>query len=289
MKLYMIGMMLLLPLVAFAEDSPQDNRFNLNIRRIGFDWNKTTVTSQDEAAYRESPVSAFTATSQDMLKGVLDAALEYGFKKFKWDNSLFMEYGKTTLRPYGKEVTKDESADKILFSSDLAYACWELDGLKFGPIFRGQYQTEFVGNPNRNNVIRPNAGFALFDHDILKSLYVVGVYEYDFTNVDDPTSKLAAELGWRAEYDIRDGVRFSTDGYYREYFSYSQYVYTDFERDLNLTVRLDTNVWKSFSLGPYFQYRLAKARGADKYASNTSIGIGFSYIHNFDLRSDDAD
>lgn len=278
--------MCLMPMVAFAEDSPKDSKFNLNIRRIGFDWNKTNVTGQNEIAYRESPVSAFTATSQDLIKGIFDTALEYGFNRFKWDNSLFMEYGKTTLRPYGKEATKDESADKILFSSDLAYACWELDGLKFGPIFRGQYQTEFVGNPDRNNVIRPNAGFALFDHDIIKNLYIVGVYEYDFTNRDNPTSKTAAEFGWRVEYDIRDGVRFSTDGYYREYLSYSQYVYTDFERDFNATVRLDTNIWKNFSLGPYFQYRLAKARGADKYASNTSVGIGFSYIHNFDLRGD---
>lgn len=286
MKKILICLMCLMPTVLMADASPNESKFNLNIRRIGFDWNKTNVTGQNEQAYRESPISAFTATSQDLLKGVFDTALEYGFNRFKWDNSLFMEYGKTTLRPYDKPVTKDESADKILFSSDLSYACWDFGGLRFGPIFRGQYQTEFVGNPHRNNVIRPNAGVALFDHDILKNLYLVGVYEYDFTNTDNPTSKTAAELGWRAEYNVRDGVKFSTDGYYREYFSYSQYVYTDFERDLNVTIRLDTNIWKNFALGPYFQYRLAKARGADKYASNTSIGIGFSYIHNFDLRGD---
>ena len=45
---------------------------------------------------------------------------------------------------------------------------------------RAQYETEFVGDP-RTKIIRPNAGFSLFDHDIIKSLYVVGVYEYDFT------------------------------------------------------------------------------------------------------------
>ncbi len=90
---------------------------------------------------------------------------------------------------------------------------------------RAQYETEFVGNPTRNNVIRPNAGLALFDHKILKSLYLVGVYEYDFSYIDNPVSKSAVEAGWRAEYALRDGVKFTTDGYYREYLSYSRYLY----------------------------------------------------------------
>ena len=34
--------LLLLPSVAMADESPKDNKFNLNIRRIGLDWTKTT-------------------------------------------------------------------------------------------------------------------------------------------------------------------------------------------------------------------------------------------------------
>ena len=196
-----------------------------------------------------------------------------------------MEYGKQTIQPYGEEKAIDESADRILLSSDLAYACWDFDSFKLGPIVRGQYQTEFVGNP-RTNILRPNAGFALFDHDIFKSLYVVGVYEYDFTYSDAKVSKSAAEAGWRLEYEVRDGVKFSSDGYYRKYLSYSQYVGEDLENDFLAVVRLDTNIWGDLTMGPYVKYRRAHSRQALDYGANTSIGVSFSYIHNFDLKAD---
>ena len=83
------------------------------------------------------------------------------------------------------------------------------------------------------------------------------------------------------EYDIRPGVKVSSDGYYREYFSYSEYVSTDLERDLSAVLRLDTNLWGSFTMGPYVQYRLAKARGAIDYGSNLIFGISFNYITKF--------
>ena len=85
------------------------------------------------------------------------------------------------------------------------------------------------------------------------------------------------EAGWRAEYEIRDGVKFTTNGYYREYFEYSDYVPTDLRRDLSAVVRLDTNLWGNLTMGPYVKYRLAKARGADVYGSNFMMGVSFNY------------
>ncbi len=271
---------LLMPMVAVAEDSPNETKFNFNVRRIGLDWTKTDM--KNSAEYQNSSVAALKASDQQNLKGVFDAALEYGFDRFKWDNSLFMEYGKQTITDVNGVKTTDESADKILLSSDFAYACWDFDSFKLGPIVRGQYETEFQGNPRRN-VLRPNAGFALFDHDIIKSLYVVGVYEYDFTYSDAKVNKSAVEAGWRVDYKIRDGVKFSSDGYYRKYLSFSQYVPEDLEYDFSAVARLDTNVWGDLTMGPYVKYRRAHSRQAIDYGSNTSIGISFSYIHNFDL------
>ncbi len=280
MKKFLCGLVAVLPTVALADDVASSDKFDLNIRRIGLEWNKTQISNAGE--YLDSPVSALTATSQDMIKGIFDTALEYTKDRFSWDNSLFMEYGETTLKPYDEPKTTDESADKILFSSDLSYACWNWSGLKFGPIARAQYETEFKGDP-RTQLLRPNVGIALFDHEIIKSLYVTGVYEYDFTYSDRQVSKLAAEAGWRLEYQLYDGVKFTSDGYYREYLSYSEYVPTDFERDFNAVARLDTNLWGNFTMGPYVKYRTAKARGADHYGSNTSVGISFNYINKFGL------
>ena len=109
------------------------------------------------------------------------------------------------------------------------------------------------------------------------------LYEYDFTYTDNPVNKGAVETGWRLEYAIREGVKFSTNGYYREYLTYSAYEDTDLKRDFSAEVRMDTNLWSSFTMGPYLQYRRAKSRQADVYGSNLQIGISFNYIMKYDL------
>ncbi len=284
-KISVFLLALMLPCVAFADDvAASDNRkFELNIRRIGLDLSKTKVTHAKE--YADSPVSALNADSQDYIKGIFDTALEYQHGRFNWDNSLFMEYGRTTLKPYNGPETVNDNADKILLSSDVSYACWDFGGLKFGPTVRGAYETQFRDNKDapRQNILRASPGISLFDHKVIKSLYLTAVYEYDFTYGHKQTSKIGSETGWRIEYEIRDGVKLSSNGYYREFYDYSDYVSTDLKRDLSAIARLDTNLWGDFTMGPYVQYRLAKARGADVYGSNFIIGISFNYITKFNL------
>ncbi|MCM1295124.1 MAG: hypothetical protein NC311_06255 [Muribaculaceae bacterium] len=273
----------LMPLSAMADTDKSYGELYLSVRRIGLELSKTQVGHPEE--YSNSPVAALSATSQEFIKGVFDIALEYRRNRFHWDNSLFMEYGKTTLKPYNEPSTTDENADKILLSSDLTHACWEFGGFKFGPTVRAAYDTQFEDDPDapRQNILRASGGLSLFDNPVIKSLYLTGVYEYDFTYAGHQTSKSAAELGWRVEYLVREGVKLSTNGYYREYLSYSQYVGTDLERDLSLVARMDTNLWGDFTMGPYVQYRLAKAREAENYGSNLMIGISFNYITKFGL------
>ena len=287
-KISVVLLCLGMPLTAMAGDSESlfglshdSQTLKLSVRRIGLDWSKTQV--RNAAQYQDSPVSALNATSQDYIKGVFDTILEFTKNKFKWDNSLVMEYGKTTLKPYNEPATSDENADKILFSSDLSYSCWEFSGLKFGPTVRAAYETQFANSAEspRQNIVRSSAGISLFDHDIIKSLYITGIHEYDFTYAGSQNNKFGAEFGWRLEYGIRDGVKISSDGYYREYFSYSEYVGTDLERALSAVLRLDTNLWGDFTMGPYVQYRLARARGAEHYGSNLIVGISFNYITDF--------
>lgn len=273
------------PFVASAADVDLEGKeLILNIRRIGLDVSKTSVRHSGE--YQGSPISALSADNQEFIKGVFDTALEYKHNRFNWDNSLFMEYGRTELRPYDGPKTVNESADKILLTSNLNYACWDFDSFKLGPMVRAAYETEFVpanDSDNRLKVLRGMAGFSIFDSPIIKELYIAGVYEYDFTYGHDQVSKLAAELGWRLEYDVRAGVTLSTNGYYREYLDYSQYVGTDLERDFSVVGRLDTKLWGDFALGPYVQYRRAKARDAEHYGSNFIIGLSFNYITKFGL------
>ena len=264
----------LLPGVAVAEESADAAKLTLAVRRIGLEWSKTDV--RHAAAYQDSPISVLKADSQTVFKGVFDTALEYSKNRFLWDNSLFMEYGETKLKPYNKNPTVSENADDILLSSNLSYACWDFSGFKFGPTVRAAYDTEFKTSDDtpRQQVVRANAGISLFDNAIVKSLYLTGVYEYDFTYVDRQISKIAAELGWRLEYQVREGVKLSSNGYYEK---------TDLERDFSAVLRLDTNLWGDLTMGPYIQYRRARARGADVYGSNFIMGISFNYITSFGL------
>jgi len=278
----MLGLAMM-PGVALADAGTENTELYLSIRRIGLEMSRTQM--RNSAEYADSPVQALSADSQDYIKGVFDTVLEYKKDKLHWDNGLFMEYGKTTLKPYDEPATSNENADKILFSSDMSWACWEFGGFKFGPTIRGAYDTEFVANGDvpRQNIIRASGGLSLFEHPIIKSLYLTGLYEYDFTYSDNQTNKTGAEFGWRLEYELRKGVNFSSNGYYREYFSYSDYVPTDLQRDLSVVARMDTNLWGNFTFGPYVQYRLAKARGVDVYGSNFIYGLSFNYIMKFGL------
>lgn len=275
----------LTPVMGFASDIDLEGKeLILNIRRIGLEMSKTTVTNSSE--YHTSPISALSADSQEFIKGIFDTALEYTHGRLNWDNSLFMEYGRTEVKPYHEPRTTNESADKILLTSNLNYACWDYGSFKLGPMARASYETEFVpanDSDNRLKVLRGLAGFAVFDSPIIKDLHIAGLYEYDFTYGHQQVSKLAGELGWRLEYEVRDGVKLSTDGYYREYFEHSIDVPMDLERDLSVVGRLDTNLWGDFTMGPYVQYRLAKARDAERYGSNLIIGISFNYITKFGL------
>ena len=280
-KLLILFLCVFTPSLVLASETDVD--LKLALRRIGIEWSQTTV--RHAADYQDSPVSALKADSQDFIKGVFDTALEYNKNRFQWDNSLFMEYGETKLKPYNALPTTSENSDDILLSSNLSYACWEFSGFKFGPTVRGAYDTEFKtsdGTP-RQNIIRTNAGISLFDNAVVKSLYLTGVYEYDFTYAGEQTTKTAAEIGWRLEYNIRDGVNLSSNGYYREYLGYSEYVPTDLERDFSAIVRLDTNLWGDLTMGPYVQYRRARARGVDVYGSNFIMGVSFNYIASFGL------
>ena len=284
-KVSVIICALVAPFAAFASDIDLEGKeLILNIRRIGLEMSKTTVNNSHE--YHTSPISALSADSQEFIKGIFDTALEYTHGRLNWDNSLFMEYGRTEVKPYHEERVTNESADKILLSSNLNYACWDYGSFKLGPMARASYETEFVpanDSDNRLKVLRGLAGFAVFDSPIIKDLHIAGLYEYDFTYGHEQVSKLAGELGWRLEYEVRDGVKLSTDGYYREYFEHSIDVPMDLERDLSVVGRLDTNLWGDFTMGPYIQYRLAKARDAERYGSNLIIGVSFNYITKFGL------
>lgn len=281
---------LLLPAVAMAEEAPKSEAgimtptvLNANFRRIGLDLSSTEVRHSQN--YANSPVSQLSADSQTVVKGVFDFVLEYETNYFRWDNSVFAEYAKTKLKPENQPADTNESADKILFSTNYTQKIWDFDGGHIGPFVDGAYQTEFTKNNGapRISVLRGKAGLKLFDGVMFKDLYAAGVGEYDMTYHPDNVSKTAGEVGYRIEKELREGVKFSSDGYYRRYFSFSRYNAEDLRYDLNVTARMDVNLYSCLTVGPYVSYRRAHRRGTDVAGSNFMIGLSFSYIDLFNL------
>lgn len=254
-----------------------------NLRRAALEVSSVNVSNAK--AYENSPITELSADSQTLIKGVFDFVVEYNQEKLRWNNGLFMEYGKTKIKPAGEPTETNENSDKILLFTDYAYKAYKYDTIYFGPMFNVEYQTEFTRNADapRNKVFRGKAGVTLFDGTIIKDLYIAAVGEYDMT-YSEHVSKMAGEIGWRLEYDVREGVKLSTDGYYRDYFSYSQYIGTDLKYDLNAKARMDVKLFDNFTMGPYISYRQGEARETSLTGRNIGIGISIGYNNVYNLK-----
>ncbi|MBR1778605.1 MAG: DUF3078 domain-containing protein [Alphaproteobacteria bacterium] len=285
MSLKKIFLSLCAVLIGFQAQAQENKASTLkaNFRRVGLEMSSTSINHSRE--YKNSPVTQLSSDSQTVVKGVFDFMLEYDRENMQWNNGIYAEYGETKVKPVDEPAETNESADKILISSDYAHKMFEFSGLKFGPMATVEYQTEFTANDDapRTKVLRGKAGLKLFDGEIIKDLYIAGVGEYDMT-YSKHVSKSAAEIGWRFEDKPRDGVQYSTDGYFRRYLSYSRYIGTDLIYDLNMTARMDVQLNATLTFGPYLSYRYARSREAGVSGSNFTIGVSFAYKDLFNLK-----
>jgi len=258
-------------------------KLDFNLKRSGLELSSTKTFHQQ--TYSNNPVSQLGSDSQELIKGIFDSILEYSFDDFKWDNSFFTEYGKTKLKPAAKPETINENADKIQFSSDLAYKLYKMDTVSFGPFAKLQYQTEWTPNNEnpRMQAMRGMSGIKLFDGVVVKDLYIAGVYEYDWTFEYNRIQKFAGEAGWRLEYELKQDIKISTEGYYRRYFDWSAYLGSDLVYDFSAIARMDVNLWNNLTMGPYAQYRRVEARETDLYGGNFIIGLSFAYKNLWNL------
>ncbi len=248
-----------------------------NLKKAAIQFTSTEVKNSEE--YKDSPNSELSGDSETVIKGVFDFALVKEAADYKWENGLFMEYGKTKLKPKDGPNVENETADKILISTDYARKMWQYWDAYVGPFVNLAYQTEFKPNDDapRTKIVRGTAGLKMFDGKYIKNLYVAGVGEYDFTYSHDKTSKAAYEIGMEAEYPLREGVVFNFDSYWRDYVAYSKYNPTDFEYELSAKANMMVDVYEGLAIGPFIQYFRAEDRGSSKYGSSTIIGIEGSF------------
>ncbi|MBQ9035775.1 MAG: DUF3078 domain-containing protein [Alphaproteobacteria bacterium] len=257
--------------------------WSANLKKASVQLSSTEVSHAKE--YKDSPNSQLSGDSETVVKGIFDFALTQEKDDYKWENSLFMEYGKTKLKPVDGPNVENETADKILLSTDYARKMWKYMGAYVGPFGNFAYQTEFEPNDDapRTKIFRGMTGLKMFDGKYIKNLYGGLVGEYDFTYSSKKTTKAAYEVGIVAEYELREGVVFNLDSYWRDYFKYSSYNPHDFEYELSAKANMMVDVYNGLQIGPFVQYFRAEDRGSNTYGASTIIGIEGSYGNLWEL------
>ena len=282
MRLKFLSMAVLLAAVpALAEEG--DAKWTFDVRELSLSYSNTTVTNSRE--YKNSPVSAYSADSQYNIVGKLDTFLNRSTDSGLWQNNLMLNYGKLKIKPAGEEAESSESADKIWLSTDYNQKLWRYWNADIGPFIQGAFQTEFTANQDspRYKVLSAREGLKMFEGTYIKELYGALVEEYDFTYSHDKNTKLAWEVGARAEYPIREGVKLTGTARYTDYFSYSKYVPTDLRYDLDLTAKMEVSLTDTLAFAPYVSYRRGQARGTEKVGSNLMIGLQLKFADLFNL------
>ena len=261
------------------------NGWELNLQQLSLNLTSTEVHNSAP----EFSQTRLKADSQTSIQGKLDFFANYFASKLFWSNGLKAEYGKTYVRPIDKEETITENANKILLTTDLTYRLWKIEnflgGFEAGPFANIGYETEFdateveIGGVKKRHlrqIIRAKAGAKLFEGKYLKELYIAAVGESDFTY--SPTSdKFACEAGFKAETDIRDGVKFIAWSYYRNYLSQSKEYTSDLEYEVEAELRLDVKLWNNLAVAPFVNYYSASAKRFNCVAENWYTGISLSY------------
>lgn len=263
---------------AYAQDNAEKaHGWSAVLKKAGLEFTSTEIKNSEE--YADSPNAELSGDSETVTKGIFDFSLINQQEHFKWDNNLFMEYGKTKLKPKDGPNIENETADKILLSTDYSRKTWQYWDAYIGPFVNLGYQTEFEPNDDapRTKIVRGMTGLKLFDGTYIESLYAAVVGEYDFTYRDDKTSKLAYEVGLKAVYPLREGVDFNLDTYFRDYVVYSSYNPKDFEYELSVKGNMMVDVYNGLKVGPYIQYFRAQDRGSRKFGSSTIVGVEASF------------
>lgn len=278
-----LAVLLFCALNSFAQDGKKTG-WQLELKTLAVDLTSTEVkNSEDYAAF---PNAKLNADSQKLIKGRFHLAGDYFGNNYLWANALFMEYGKTTIKPANGDKLTTENADRILLSSDYTLRLWNvkefLGGFEAGPFISAAYDTEFnsTGDSPLKKVLRGSAGAKLFEGKYLKALYASGFMEYDFT-YDEESTKYGYEAGIGLEYLVREGVKAKFTGTFRDYCYESEKQATDIDYSLELDARLDVLVLKNLSVAPFINYYTAQGKYVGPRGENLYIGVTFSFSHMF--------
>ena len=257
-------------------DGLEETLLKIDIRRIAIDFSNTTINVSDE--YRDLGINQFSGDNTTLANFVADLALEHNFENSRLSNTLFAEYGMVIVNPKYKSITKNETADNLIFNTGYTRKAFLFENGFLGPFIDGEYQTEFTRKEDgsRNQYLRYKAGLRFLDGKYIDEFYLSGVGEIDLSY--SPVSiKGALETGIRAKTPINDDLKLIYQGFVRQYVGYSRFRDSDLLYNVNLSVRLDVSINSGIAFSPFVSARFAQIRKAKRSGSNIMTGISLLF------------
>ena len=261
---------------------PEQGLWTANIKRIGLEYMEHSVTNKEDPNYPDT----YNAEEESNIGGVFDGNITFEKESMVWINGLYAIYSKSKTSENG-ETSENEKDDEILLFTDYTQKVWHLDEGSIGPFAYFGYETEFTdfdldGSSYRTQILRGKTGLKFYDGQYFKQIYIAVVEEDDMT-YDQDNMKTGGEIGYEFNYPINPQTSFVSEGYYRHFFSYSQYEATDFEYKMSLNNRIDTKLVGDLYLAPFYNYELAKTRGASQSRAQSTFGLSLNYNKSFEI------
>lgn len=251
------------------------------LARTSLNFSSTQINNQED--YTAFANSRISGDSQLILQLYGNMLLDYYSKRFVFFNSLLAEYGETMVFITPRSRLRNKTLDRILFSTGYTQRIWRLEkigGGEIGPFLQLSLQSEFTPSldmPYRKKYFRFAAGVRLFDGKYIQNLKLNLFGEEDFSDIRHPIESMGAETGITLKRNIREGVDFSTMLNYRHYLVNNYPHERNPQLELELSVRLDTALWKNLTISPFVNLYLLKGRYIENVGSNVFIGVSLGY------------
>ena len=276
----MVTVIFLIGAAGFVKAQENDTGWQLDLKRISLNLTSTQVKNAD--VYANFSDSRLNADSQTVIQGFSNFEAACSAPKYLWSNELLAEYGRATIKPQQGDVTKTESADRIVFTSDIAYRIWKVEkilgGFDAGPMANVSYETEFTSQDDvpLRKLLRGRLGAKAFEGKYLKSLYAAMVFEEDFTYPKN-SANTAWEVGIKIEQPMREGVKASYSLSFMDYLSHSEDMPTNLDYAFEAGARMDVLVYKNLSIAPFINYYMAQGKYTESLGQNVFVGVSFSF------------
>ncbi|MCE3037945.1 hypothetical protein [Helicobacter anatolicus] len=273
---------------AYGQDDTKIQSINTDLTRegwdIGFDHinlNFSSTSIKNHSPYNKFSNTHFKGNSQIIAEASLLFHSNYYAQNFVIFNTIFGEYGRNIIYPEKQKTIDNTTLDKIIFSTDYTQKIWNFDamsGFSIGPYVQFYYQTQLFKQKdiNRINILHLGSGMKLFDGIYIKSFYVNFFGEQNFTYAS-PVQNLGYNIGATLNYPFNDTTKLTS------YINFKHYLYNNYptnykpQYEFELKTRLETAIFKYFSVAPFINFYLLKGQTIKNVATNLMIGISLSY------------